>query len=386
MSTLGTDGVSSTDDQFSTKSLDERERAKEFQVDIRRSAWSRTVGTVRPPAERAPPHNDSGDHFMLRSLFVATGLALALPAVSSAATAAGGHTDLTLASKAAKALTSAGVKVTPVGTKASADGAIPFPVTSATATTIRHTGGLKLSKGKRSLTLTDFAIVLKDGAPQRITVKAGKAKVKAFDLDAAKTTTKADGLDTVVGPVVVELGAAGAKAIKSVLGVKLPRGYVLGRASVTLQTAATRVVLDAGTAGVLEQLGVAVAPEGPAVAGTSIQFPVTTPGGKVSASAPITHSGGLTFSAGGKTLTVGDFTIDPAAGVLYAERTPVGRLPLFAVDLSGATVTAPGIQAVIAGAKLSLTAEAAGALNATFGVTAFTSGLAIGTAEVVGLA
>lgn len=323
---------------------------------------------------------------MRRILPLATGLALALPATAGAATAAGGHTDLTLAAKAAKALTAAGVKVTPVGTTPLESGAIPFPVTGASSKAITHTGGLKLSKGKRSLTLTNFRIVLKKGAPDSIVASAGKAKVKAFDLDPAKTKTTADGLDTLVGPVGVELSAVGAAAIKTKLGVKLPKGYTLGAATVTLQTAATRVTLDAGTADVLKQLGVGVAPEGDAKAGSTIQFPVTNGGGKISLTAPITHSGGLTFTAGGKSLTVGDFTIDPKAGLLYAERTPVGRLPLFKVDLSAATTATPGIQVVLSGAKLSLTADAAGALNSTFGVTAFTENLAIGTAQVVALA
>jgi hypothetical protein len=102
--------------------------------------------------------------------------------------------------------------------------------------------------------------------------------------------------------------------------------------------------------------------------------------------APISHSGGLTFTAGTTTLTLGDFVIDPVAGILYAHRSPVGRLPLFKVDLSAAVTTTPGIQAVVRGAKLSLTSEAAAALNSTFGVTAFAEGLTIGTADVVGVA
>lgn len=323
---------------------------------------------------------------MQRILPIVAGLALALPATSQAATAAGGHTDLTLSAKAAKALTAAGVKVAPVKTTPTEDGAIPFPITGSSSKVIAHSGGLKLSKGKKSLTLENFRINLKKGAPASITASAGKAKVKAFDLDPAKTKTTTDGLDTKVGPVGVELSAVGAAAIAKVLGVKLPKGYALGTATVTLEAAATRVTLDAGTAGVLKQLGVAVAPEGDAKAGTTIQFPVTNAGGKIALTAPITHSGGLTFTAGGKTLTVGDFTIDPTAGILYAERTPVGRLPLFKVDLSAAKTATPGIQVVLSGVKLSLTKDAAGALNSTFGVTAFAENLTIGTAVVIAVA
>ena len=323
---------------------------------------------------------------MKRMLPLAAGLMLAIPAAASAATPAGGYTDLTLASKAAKALTKAGIKVSAVNTTPNDAGAIRFPVTGASASAIAHTGGLKLSKGGKSLTLTNFRIVLKNGKPTAITAAAGKARVPAFSLASKKTKTTADGLDTVVAPVDVHLSSVGAGAIAATLGVKLPKGYKLGSASVTLQSAATRVTLDAGTADVLKGLGVAVAPEGDAKAGSTIQFPVTNAGGKIALTAPITHSGGLTFSAAGKTLTVGDFTIDPTAGLLYAERSPVGRLPLFKVDLSAAKTATPGIQVDLTGVKLSLTAAAAGALNSTFGVTAFTENLTIGTAEVVALA
>jgi hypothetical protein len=78
----------------------------------------------------------------------------------------------------------------------------------------------------------------------------------------------------------VKLSAVGAGAIAAKLGVKLPKGYALGSAKVILQAAATGVTLDAGTAAVLKGLGVAVAPEGAAKAGSTIQFPITNPGGK----------------------------------------------------------------------------------------------------------
>lgn len=313
--------------------------------------------------------------------------AIALVPATAGATAAGGETDLTLTTAAAKALTKAGITVTPVGTTAAEDGSIPFPVTKVSdpLKSIDHTGGLKLARKGKSLTLTDFRIVVKNGKPTSIRASAGKARVVAFSLAAKKTKVATDGLDTTIKPVDVHLSTVGAAAIKATLGVKLPAGYKLGSAAVTLQQAATRVTLDAGTAKALKDLGVAVGVDAPAAAGSTIQFPITNAGGKIALNAPITHSGGLTFSAGGKTLSVGNFTIDVGAGLLYAETSPVGRLALFKVDLSGAKTTTPGIQVRVTGAKLSLTAGAAGALNSTFGVTAFTDGLAIGTADVIGL-
>lgn len=345
---------------------------------------------TRPPAETPIP--TPGDSvLMIRSITAAAALvALAVPAgaqAQSAVAPAFGQTEVSLTAAAAKALTGAGVKVAPVGTTALPSGAIPFSITGSSSKAIAHTGGLKLSKGKRSLTLSNFRIVLKNGAPKSITAAVGKVRVPAFTLDAKKTKTTKDGLDTVVGPVGVDLSAVAVAAIKATLKVKLPKGYEIATANVKLQSAATRVTLDAGAAAALTSLGVTVSVDAPGVAGTStIQFPITNAGGKIATTTPITHSGGLTFTAGTTTLSVGNFTIDAGAGLLYAETSPVGRLPLFKVDLSGATITKPGKQVVIKGAVLSLTATAAGALNSTFGVTAFTENLKIATADVVGVA
>ncbi len=319
------------------------------------------------------------------SVFALAAASVAAFALPSSAAAAGGQTDLTLSAKAAKALTKAGVKVTPVGTTASADGSIPFPITRVAdpLTAIAHSGGLKLTRQGKSLTLTNFRIVVKNGKPTDISAAVGKTRAVVFALGSKNTKVGQDGVDTTIKPVAVHLSRVGVGAIKAVLGVNLPKGYALGTAAVTLQQPATRVTLDAGTAKTLTSLGVSVAPDAPAVAGSTIQFPITNPGGKIALTAPITHSGGLTFTAGGKTLSVGDFTIDVGAGLLYAEKSPVGRLPLFKVDLSSSATTTPGVQVRVTGAKLSLTATAAGALNSTFGVTAFAEGLTIGTADVI---
>lgn len=316
--------------------------------------------------------------------------ALAAPGAAGAATPAGGQTELSLAPAAAKALTGAGVKVSPVGTTPTDAGAIPFPVTKLQGSgsklrAIDHTGGIKLSRKGRSLTLKNFRISVQKGAPKTISATVGKLRnVPVFRLSNAKTKVTSDGLDTKSGGVRVHVGPLASAAIRGTLGVKLPTGYALATADVTLQSAATRVTLDTGTAQALAGLGVSVAPEAPAVAGAAIHFPITNASGKIALDRPITHSGGLVFSAGATSLTVGDFTIDPAAGILFAERTPVGRLPLLKLDLSGISTSTPGIQVRVDGAKLALTAEAAAALNQTFGTAALAEGLPIGTAQIVG--
>ena len=57
------------------------------------------------------------------------------------------------------------------------------------------------------------------------------------------------------------------------------------------------------------------------------------------------------------------------------------RVPL-TVDLAGAKVGLSARTAVVRGAKVSLTTEAASALNAAFGTTALKAGLPLGTADV----
>ncbi len=101
----------------------------------------------------------------------------------------------------------------------------------------------------------------------------------------------------------------------------------------------------------------------------------------------IVHSGGLRLSAGETVAELIDFVIDTTgqtivlSGLVIVNDSVVGRVPLFTVTLTQdaeqnrRSLTLPG-------ADLTLTAEAAAALNSVFGVTAFTAGLPIGTAIV----
>lgn len=105
----------------------------------------------------------------------------------------------------------------------------------------------------------------------------------------------------------------------------------------------TTVTLDSGTAQVLQQNGFTVAPVGPAMAANSggsvaVSFPVT--GGEAFIfpkndlpfiRGDVVHSGGLTFSAGSKSLMVTDFIVNPGTSILTAS---VGgkHVPLFELD------------------------------------------------------
>ena len=142
----------------------------------------------------------------------------------------------------------------------------------------------------------------------------------------------------------------------------------------------TNLHLDRATAAALGDLGLSVAPVGPATAsGTRVSFPVT--GGSIdpaTAAGRVAHSGGLAFSAGGTTVRVTDFVVrtDRKQPVLTAA-VGSARVPLLALDLRDAKVLRRGPGGVgtwVVRVQTSLTATAAGALNGAFG-----SHLAAGT-------
>ncbi|MDQ6727745.1 MAG: hypothetical protein M3066_16500, partial [Actinomycetota bacterium] len=161
----------------------------------------------------------------------------------------------------------------------------------------------------------------------------------------------------------------------------------------TLSGVSTKVDLDAGTLGVLKQNGVTVTPVAPAT--------VSTSGGTTTASFPITegfvsvypqsdqpyirgtfsHSGGLTFSAGGKSLTVTDFIVNPGTSTLTAT---VGGNAVQILDLDGTNVkiTQDGSTTRLEGTVAKLSSTAASALNQTFGVSLFTQGIPLGVVRI----
>lgn len=155
-------------------------------------------------------------------------------------------------------------------------------------------------------------------------------------------------------------------------------------AVLTLTGEETLLTLDPGTAAVLTENSVSVAPSGDAAATDdgAIAFPIT--GGEVEAESlagTIDHSGGLVFSAGGTELEVSDFVIDTTAGQLIATAGGA-EVPLLDVDLTELTRSEDGDVLVLEGISTDLTTEGANALNETFGVDLFTDDTAIGTVVV----
>jgi hypothetical protein len=165
----------------------------------------------------------------------------------------------------------------------------------------------------------------------------------------------------------------------------------------------TAVTLDAGFVSALGTLGLT-----PGVTGTAtldgttgvVDFPIT--GGTVTlydresgyrpwVQGVIFHDGsGLTLAAGGTTVELSNFAIDPGKPArLFGDVTVNGELaapnaPLF--NLDGSTLSAPTTgadgSAVLDGTTVKLSDEAAALLNSTFETDALAGGLVIGTSTI----
>jgi hypothetical protein len=145
----------------------------------------------------------------------------------------------------------------------------------------------------------------------------------------------------------------------------------------------TEVVLDKGTAAVLEQNQVKVEPIDPAAPeGDAIAFPIT--GGDINPdnlAGTIDHSGGLRFSAGGTQVELTDFVVDTVNGTLTSSAAGA-ELPTLKLDLSGVQQSNKGGTIVLSNITSTLTPQAAQALNDAFGVSLFEGGLAFGDVTV----
>jgi hypothetical protein len=170
--------------------------------------------------------------------------------------------------------------------------------------------------------------------------------------------------------------------------------------AVQLTGGATSVRLSQELLGALGSLGVVpdnVLPGGlhPTSRGATVVFPIPT--GELDAQGPvleIIHSGGLTLTAGDTRVALTSFIIENIgndlrlSGVVKANDTIVGRIPLFRIALTQAPEVTPGSgsgagRLKVEGAELTLTARAAATLNAAFGLDGvFKAGFPIGTARI----
>jgi hypothetical protein len=192
--------------------------------------------------------------------------------------------------------------------------------------------------------------------------------------------------------------AAAADSSSSTISVPKPAAVVRA-----IPGGDTAVTLDAGFVSALGTLGLT-----PGVTGTAtldgttgvVDFPIT--GGTVTlydretgyrpwVQGIVFHDGsGLTLAAGGTTVELSNFAIDPGKPArLFGDVTVNGELaapnaPLF--NLDGSTLSAPTMDAdgsaVLDGTTVKLSDEAAALLNSTFKTDALAGGLVIGTSVI----
>jgi hypothetical protein len=154
-------------------------------------------------------------------------------------------------------------------------------------------------------------------------------------------------------------------------------------ASVPVAGKSTSVVVNPTTAQALKQAGIAITPVAPATAHTVLLFPVS--GGQVvvaTLAGTIEHSGGVILSHEGKSVQLADFTIDTNTKQLTA-LVAGQRVPIFELNLASLKrATGPNGTVIASNIRMTLTAQAATALNSALGLSTFVPGLPFGVATV----
>ncbi len=274
--------------------------------------------------------------------------------------------------------------------------------------TFSHSGGMTFKAGGKSLTATDFIV---NPGSSTLTATVGGKGVQLLDLDGTNVKMSSDGGVTKLEGTVAKLSTAAADALNQTFGVSIfKQGIPLGTVRIAatgtagpggapqaqlqdLKGVSTNVDLDPSTAAVLQQNKVSVSPVEPATASmngstTTVSFPITE--GYVSVypqdqspfiRGTFSHSGGLTFKAGGKSLTATDFIVNPGSSTLTAT---VGGKGVQLLDLDGTNVkmSSDGGVTKLEGTVAKLSTAAADALNQTFGVSIFKQGIPLGTVRI----
>jgi hypothetical protein len=351
----------------------------------------------------------------------ATDTVTAIPALT------GVGTSVILDAGTLAALKGLGVAVAPSGNAAfeAPTSTITFPITSGYAEihsdlsvkpgyimgSVNHEGsGFSLTAGGTKVTLDDF--VVDPGNSMLYGSVNGTPGAPLLSLDGTNVKVTMEGGNVVLFGTVAKLTDAAATALNGAFKTQAikagtPLGVVrlVAKGTATTYTPATdktaqitrlggkqtAVKLDAGTADALKSLGVAVAPTGTgkfdAATGT-VSFPIT--GGFAAIHADkgykpgyiagnVIHQGsGLKFSKGNQSIEVTDFVVDPGTSILTATAGGKAGIPLLSLDGTNVAVSMSGSDVVLQGTVAKLTATGAGALNSTFGVTAFKEGIPLG--------
>jgi hypothetical protein len=193
------------------------------------------------------------------------------------------------------------------------------------------------------------------------------------------------------------LGLAATVALAPAVGARpAAPGHILGNAAARSSLGATTVTTAPGIATTLLKADIVPLPVAQTGVGISLRnglqvsytFPITASTADLATgTGNIRHAGGIWFVSRHANLEVGRFDIDLAAGKVFATEVNFapGRVALLDLDLSALHVgSGPGGSTVLSGITVKLDPEAAGALNATFGLALPTDGsLVFGTAKVL---
>jgi len=155
-------------------------------------------------------------------------------------------------------------------------------------------------------------------------------------------------------------------------------------AKATVIGKSTHVVVNPAISAALKQAGITVTAIAPATAKTALLFPVS--GGQIvvaTLGGTIDHTGGLTYRHSGKSVTLTNLVINTITKRLTAT---VGGQPKPIFDLNLAShrrASRPRGKVVASTIKLTVTSQAATALNSGLGVSTFKAGMNFGIARLI---
>lgn len=151
---------------------------------------------------------------------------------------ASGGTTLKLDAGTAEALTSLGVSVAPISPAKAGSKGITFPITGGKvnsktlAGSIKHSGGLRFTKGSTTVDLTRYTINI-DKKPDLVAT-VGDARVSILSLDLSKLKNSSRGKNIKLSGVKASLTAAAAGALNQAFSTTaFTEGLVLGTATVS---------------------------------------------------------------------------------------------------------------------------------------------------------
>jgi hypothetical protein len=196
---------------------------------------------VRLSARGAAALNKAfGIHAFTRGLRIGTAAVRATPGQIAFT---GGATSLALDPATAQALTSLGIAAGPAApATANPDGSLAFPITGGKvdartlAGSITHSGGLTLTKGSTSVTVSDFTI---ETAPApKLTALLGATRFDLVTLDLSAVKTTVSGRTVTADPVTAKLTKAAADGLNQAFGTTaFAEGLTIGTATVAGTTA-----------------------------------------------------------------------------------------------------------------------------------------------------